>query len=137
MVDRLTQQVTYALEFTLKDPTGLWLVSAHEGGATEYALTAWQQQRSAIRLDRIFRAGPEPLAPGSDHLWIVDYKTTTHGPEGLDAFLAEERARYAPQLEAYATVLAQTEGEPAIRLALYYPMLSKLIWWPAPKLPSS
>jgi len=82
-LDRLTQQVTYALEFTLKDPTGLWLVSAHEGGATEYALTAWQQQRSAIRLDRIFRAGPEPLAPGSDHLWIVDYKTTTHGPEGL------------------------------------------------------
>jgi ATP-dependent exoDNAse (exonuclease V) beta subunit len=137
MVDRLTQQVTYALEFTLKDPTGLWLVSAHEGGATEYALTAWQQQRSAIRLDRIFRAGPEPLAPGSDHLWIVDYKTTTHGPEGLDAFLAEERARYAPQLEAYATVLAQTEGEPAIRLALYYPMLSKLIWWPALELPSS
>jgi ATP-dependent exoDNAse (exonuclease V) beta subunit len=129
MVERLAQRVLYALHTTLKDPNGLWLLSPHLDAATEYALTAWSAQRSAIRIDRIFRAGPEPLAPGKDHLWIVDYKTTSHGPEGLDVFLADERAKYAPQLEAYAAVLQQTKGEPQIRLALYYPMLSKLIWW--------
>jgi len=131
MVERLSQRVLYALEATLKDPHGLWLLSPHEGAATEYALTTWSQKRSAIRIDRIFRAGPEPLATGVDHLWIVDYKTTTHGSEGLEAFLAAERVKYAPQLEAYAEVLQQTEGEPALRLALYYPMLAELIWWKA------
>jgi ATP-dependent exoDNAse (exonuclease V) beta subunit len=131
MVERLVQGVLHALDATLKDPHGLWLVSPQEGAATEFALTAWSAHRSSIRIDRIFRAGPEPLVPGSDHLWIVDYKTTTHGSEGLDAFLAAERARYAPQLEAYAAVLHQTDGERAIRLALYYPMLAELIWWKA------
>jgi ATP-dependent exoDNAse (exonuclease V) beta subunit len=137
MVERLAQRVLHALEATLKDPHGLWLLSPHEAAATEYALTAWLAQRRDIRIDRTFRAGPEPLAGGSDYLWIVDYKTTTHGPEGLDVFLAEERTKYAPQLEAYAAVLAKTGGKPAIRLALYYPMLSKLIWWHASNMPSS
>ena len=45
------------------------------------------------------------------------------------AVAAAERAKYAPQLEAYVAVLQQTKGEPQIRLALYYPMLSKLLWW--------
>ena len=133
-VERLAQRVLHALELTLKDPHGLWLLSPHPGAATEYALTAWTDQRTAIRVDRIFRAGTGPLASGTEHLWIVDYKTTTHGAEGLDAFLAAERTRYAPQLDAYARVfeqvgLLQQQGEPQIRLALYYPMLSKLIWW--------
>jgi len=131
-VERLGQQTLHALTSTLNDPTGLWLLSPHEGAATEYALTARSAQHGNIRIDRIFRAGPEPLPSGSTHLWIVDYKTTTHGSEGLDAFLASERAKYAPQLETYASVLRETKGAPAIRLALYYPMLSKLIWWPAP-----
>jgi len=139
MVERLAQRVVHALAATLKDPHGLWLLSPHEGAATEFALTAWSAQRGTIRIDRIFRAGPEPLATGADHLWIVDYKTATHGPDGLEAFLAAERVNYAPQLEAYADVLQQrdarqTEGGPAIRLALYYPMLAKLVWWPAPGL---
>ena len=129
MVERLTQRVLHALDSTLKDPTGLWLLSPHEAAATEYALTTWSTQRGAIRIDRTFHAGPEPLVFGTDYLWIVDYKTTTHGTEGLDVFLRHEREKYAPQLEAYAAVLQRTKGEPAIRLALYYPLLSKLIWW--------
>ena len=129
MVERLTQRVLHALDSTLKDPTGLWLLSPHKGAATEYALTTWSTQRGAIRIDRTFHAGPEPLVSGTDYLWIVDYKTTTHGTEGLDAFLNHEREKYAPQLDAYAAVLQKTKGEPAIRLALYYPLLSKLIWW--------
>ena len=131
MIERLAQRVLHALASTLKDPIGIWLLSPHIGSGTEYALTAWTDQRSNIRIDRILRAGAEPRVSGSDHLWIVDYKTTTHGSEGLDAFLASQRETYAPQLEAYAAVLRKTEGEPTIRLALYYPLLSKLIWWKA------
>ena len=58
MVERLTQSVLYALDATLKDPQGLWLLSPHEGAATEYALTAWTEQRTAIRIDRILSRGP-------------------------------------------------------------------------------
>ena len=142
LVDRLTQRVLQALSATLKDPQGLWLLSPHQDASTEYALTTWSTQRTAIRIDRVFHAGPEPHASGADHLWIVDYKTTTHGTEGVDAFLTQEREKYAPQLETYAAVLHQTDGghtkgEPRIRLALYYPMLSKLIWWPTPNRMSS
>ncbi len=140
MVERLAQRVLYALDATLKNSQGLWLLSPHEGAASEYALTAWSAQRTAIRVDRTFLAGPEPLTPGVEYLWIVDYKTTTHGPEGLEAFLAAERDKYAPQLQTYAAVLQQpeagqtksepTKSEPQIRLALFYPMLPKLLWWP-------
>jgi ATP-dependent exoDNAse (exonuclease V) beta subunit len=130
-VERLAQRVLDSLEATLKDPHGLWLLSPHPDASTEYDLTAWAEQRSAIRIDRIFRAGPEPFSAGTDHLWIVDYKTTTHGPEGLAAFLAAERSRYAAQLEAYAAVVRQRKGNPEIRLALYYPLLSEFVWWPA------
>jgi ATP-dependent helicase/nuclease subunit A len=130
VVERLSQRVLVALENTLKDPTGLWLLSAHAGAATEYALTAWSSHRSNVRIDRIFRAGPGPLTTGSSHLWIVDYKTTTHGSEGLEAFLVAEKTKYAPQLEAYASVLSQTQAASSIMLALYCPLIARLIWWP-------
>ena len=136
MIERLTQRVLHSLASTLRDPVGLWLLSPHASSATEYALTAWSEQRKNIRIDRIFRAGSEPLASGTDYLWIVDYKTTTHGSEGIEAFLSGERTKYAPQLEAYASVLAQKGemivGQDSIRLALYFPMLGRLVGWQPP-----
>jgi hypothetical protein len=76
-----------------------------------------------VRLDRVFRAGAAPLSEGSGCLWIVDYKTTTHGAEGVEEFLAKERIKYAPQMEAYARVMK------GARVGLYYPMLPRFIWW--------
>jgi ATP-dependent exoDNAse (exonuclease V) beta subunit len=148
-VDRLTQRVLAALENTLNDPEGTWLLSAHADSANEFALTTWSDDatRSSIRLDRRFLAGPAPLAPGDSHLWIVDYKTATHSAQNLDEFLRAEREKYAPQLEAYAGVLRSIAIDPGntandaardnppreLRLALYYPMLPKFLWWiPAP-----
>ena len=83
-----------------------------------------------LRGDRIFRAGATPCSPEESHLWIVDYKTARHGASGVDAFLESEKAKYLPQLEAYASVMRKVHGErQAIRLALYYPLLTKLLWW--------
>ena len=130
----------------LRDPDGLWLLAPHTAAANEFALTAWPEVRgteeqsafrpTSIRIDRIFRAGHEPHAPGEDFLWIIDYKTSAHSSSGLDDFLAVQRAAYAPQLETYARVLTQlphSPGHPApkeVRLALYYPTLPRLLWWP-------
>jgi len=125
-----TSTILRSLTRTLEDPHGRWLLTPHPEASTETSISTTTE---TIRLDRTFLAGPEPLTTGTTHLWIVDYKTATHGPEGPDAFLAAERAKYAPQLETYAAVLRETKSEPEIRLALYYPMFAKLIWWPAPK----
>jgi ATP-dependent helicase/nuclease subunit A len=122
-------QVIAALTNTLRDPEGLWVLSGHEDASSEYSLTSWTDTRHSVRLDRVFHAGPMPLSSGRDCLWIVDYKTASHGTEGLEEFLAEERAKYAPQLHAYATMLTAGAKMGNVRIGLYYPMISRLVWW--------
>jgi len=126
---KLALRVQSALRDTLKDAEGLWVLGAHEGAASEYSLTAWGERRSSVRLDRVFRAGEAPLAAGSDCLWIVDYKTTTHGSKGVEEFLAEERLKYGPQMLAYARMMRSEVEAGRLRVGLYYPMLPKLVWW--------
>jgi hypothetical protein len=117
----------------------VWLLSPHPGAASEFALTAWPASQTdavrpaSVRADRIFHAGSEPEAAGEDSLWIIDYKTSNHGGTGLEDFLAEQRATYAPQLLAYAHLLApaQSKSFAQVRLALYFPTLSRLLWWNA------
>ncbi len=129
-VKREAQRVLSAIETALRDREGQWVLGARESAASEYAFTTWQERRSSFRLDRMFIAGVAPLAAGSDCLWIVDYKTATHGHGvGVDAFLAEERLKYEPQLENYARAMIADAGEKELRVALYYPMLPKLLWW--------
>jgi ATP-dependent exoDNAse (exonuclease V) beta subunit len=161
-VNRLAREALTALEKTLRDPDGLWLLAPNSCAASEFALTVWPAPAStpetkpeaqanpasptsaptsirpvSIRIDRIFRAGAEPRLPGEDVLWIVDYKTTApHSSASLEDFLIQQRAAYAPQLETYARVLTQLP-HPAdrtapkeVRLALYYPALPRLLWWP-------
>jgi hypothetical protein len=122
-VQRLVPRVLTALKNTLRDMEGLWVLRSHEDAASEFALTSWIESRSSVRLDRVFRAGDTPLADGNDCLWIVDYKTSTHGSEGVEEFLAKERTKYAPQMEAYARVMK------GARVGLYYPMLPRFVWW--------
>ena len=125
LVERLAGRAIVAVANTLRDPVGLWLLGERVEAASEYALTAWNEGWSRVRMDRVFRAGAEPGAEGSEFLWIVDYKTGTHGAEGLELFLERERMKYAAQLEGYARATG-TEG---VRVGLWYPMASRLVWW--------
>ncbi len=86
---------------------------------------------TAIRIDRVFHAGPEPGTTGDEFLWIVDYKTANHGAKGLEEFLSEQKAAYGPQLETYASILAPARAMSLdqVRLALYFPTLPRLLWW--------
>jgi hypothetical protein len=129
VVDRLVARVKMGLNNMLKDVEGLWVLRPHEGAMSEFALTSWDERRSSVRLDRVFLGGEEPLQPGNDYLWIIDYKTATHGREGLEEFFADERAKYGPQIEAYARAMADRVGEGRLRVGLYYPMLVRLVWW--------
>jgi hypothetical protein len=128
-VDRLVARVKTGLSTMLRDAEGLWILGPREGAISEYALTSWSEKRSNVRLDRVFWAGVKPLDAGSDCLWIVDYKTATHGREGVEEFLAEERAKYGPQMDAYARAMADRVEDGRLRVGLYYPMLARLVWW--------
>ncbi|MGA7522143.1 MAG: UvrD-helicase domain-containing protein [Acidobacteriaceae bacterium] len=124
--------VTKMLRACAEDPVCQWILAAHPDAQSETSWSGYLDESGArlrtLRADRVFRAGPAPLAEGSDVFWIIDYKTSP-GPSGA-LFLAQERARYAPQLEAYARVLRALHGEKTpLRLGLYYPALSVLDYW--------
>jgi hypothetical protein len=53
----------------------------------------------------------------------VDWKTSRHEGRDLEGFLANEQARYKPQLERYAAALGAT------RLGLYFPALARWREW--------
>ena len=110
-----------ALAQTLQHEDGRWLLAAHPQAISEPSL-------EGLRPDRIFLAGPEPHASGQTHLWIVDYKSASGSREDLEPFFTRERERHTPQLESYAGALTHT-GLPT-RLALYYPLHTRLLWWP-------
>jgi len=97
---------TKAFDSALKaseDLQGQWILSPHIEAASE---AAWAGvvagDLRSVRVDRVFRAGLEPLSEGRDAWWIIDYKTA-HA-DGLDPSEALPRLRrlFAPQIEAYA-----------------------------------
>jgi ATP-dependent helicase/nuclease subunit A len=118
-IPRQTAEVLRGLTQTLADPIGRWLLAPHPEAASESTIAT---PEATIRLDRTFLAGPDPLSTGTTHLWIVDFKTSTQ--------LAAEQEKYGPQLETYAELLA-TKKSGNLRLGLYYPLIPRLIWWPA------
>jgi ATP-dependent exoDNAse (exonuclease V) beta subunit len=126
-----------ALDLALKathDPHGQWILSPHEDATSE---AAWagivDGVLRTVRIDRIFRAGLEPLSTGDDAWWIVDYKTAHADDLDPSVALPSLRRIFAPQIEAYAAVLRNRHGRgKALRAALYYPRMSSFDWWEIP-----
>jgi ATP-dependent exoDNAse (exonuclease V) beta subunit len=129
---QLSGQVKTALTSALRDPVGRWILGSHTQASSEQAITSWQEDITNLRLDRVFRGGPEPFASGDSCTWIVDYKTTHSKDAGVEEFLVREQDKYAAQLETYGkTILAGTSAA-FIRLGLYYPMIPAFRWWTMP-----
>jgi ATP-dependent helicase/nuclease subunit A len=115
-----------ALETTLDDPRGRWLLDpGHALAASERRLSGWLEgRRVEVVIDRSF-------VDEDGTLWIVDYKAGYHAGGELDAFLDREQARYRPQLERYAQLLGPTHAGP-VRLGLYFPRHAAWRDWAAP-----
>ncbi|MEZ5510914.1 MAG: UvrD-helicase domain-containing protein [Gammaproteobacteria bacterium] len=95
-----------------------WLLEArHEDAHVEYALsTSGEEGVQHWIIDRTF------VEQGIRH--IIDYKLAE--PAGdLNAFLAEETARYSPQLKNYREILTARDGKPC-RTYLYFPLIDHL-----------
>lgn len=125
-----------ALAATLQGPEGRWLLSPHPGARNERGLQLTGDPVTGagprnLRADRVFLAGPDPLSMVRSHLWIVDFKTAEPGGRDPKAFLETEKVKYLPQMQAYARAAASAGGPThPIMLALFYPALTQLLYWP-------
>ena len=120
-LDEAVSRARSALQNTVGDDRGVWILSQHEHDEREYALSAVVEGRvRRFILDRTFVDGGTR--------WIIDYKTGTHTGSDLDRFLENEQARYRAQLEGYASVIQTLDARP-IRLGLYFPMLQGWREW--------
>jgi ATP-dependent helicase/nuclease subunit A len=124
-LDEAARRVCAALRGVVADPRGRWILAARPEADAELRLTVDNGHvLEHLRLDRTF-------VDETDTRWIIDYKTSSHEGGDIGAFLDSEVARYAPQLERYATVMAAIDPRP-IRVALYFPLLGEFRDW-APK----
>ncbi|HET6168970.1 MAG TPA: PD-(D/E)XK nuclease family protein, partial [Terracidiphilus sp.] len=122
-----------AFDIALKashDPHGQWILSPHADAASEASWAGFVTGGlRTVRVDRIFRAGLDPLSEGTDAWWIIDYKTA-HADHASPESLPQLRKFFAPQLESYAEVVRNLHGKAvSIRAALYYPRMLLLDWW--------
>jgi ATP-dependent exoDNAse (exonuclease V) beta subunit len=115
-----------------RDEVGKWILSPQMNAASEVRwVGVIDGSTRTVQADRVFRAGHAPLTEGNDCWWIVDYKTydDTRGTDPATA-LSRLREVFAPQLEAYATVLRNLHGRDiAICAGLYYARMLKFDWW--------
>lgn len=124
-IDQAASKVLMALQNTLNDERGQWILQAHSHACNEYALTT--QLNGVFKrfvIDRTF-------IDESGTRWIIDYKTGSHLGSDTQAFLDREQQRYRDQLDNYAHLFSLMEDKP-VRLGLYFPLLRGWREWGYP-----
>jgi len=96
----------------LSDEAGRWVLGTQNEAKVEWALS--------VVIDRTF-------VDEKNVRWIIDYKTGRHEGSSIEGFLEDEKRRHGPQLKRYERVLRGYGEERAIKLALYYPALKRLV----------
>ncbi len=119
-------RVTAALIASLHDARGRWLLGTnggvHQAARAEMRLTGVMAGDTVdVVIDRTFI---------DEHgtRWIIDFKTSVHEGVDRDAFLDNERVRYAAQLQRYGALMRLAEDR-EIRLGLYFPLLGGWREW--------
>jgi ATP-dependent exoDNAse (exonuclease V) beta subunit len=120
--------VQRALEKTLADPQGRWILGPHQEAACELALSAERDAgttpgaaRSAavvrMKIDRTF-------IDEQGTRWIIDYKTSEIGRGDAAAFVDAQVEKFRPDLYRYRQAMATMDPRP-IRMGLYFPLLGE------------
>jgi len=103
-----SDRVAAALQNTIADERGRWILGAHPQARSEYRVRT--RDRNYV-IDRMFM-------DSAGLRWVVDFKTSSHEGGNVDAFLDAQRRRYAAQLDAYAAALGGASK------GIYLPLLA-------------
>ena len=113
--------ITTAIQRTLNDPRGRWILDVHQEAYSEHALNIKNEaQLSQQIIDRTFIE--------NQTRWIIDYKIGVFPPEKTPPSLDLVRKLHQAQLEKYASSMRQCESYP-IKLAVYFPLWSGWYAW--------
>jgi ATP-dependent helicase/nuclease subunit A len=114
--------VRTAINNTINDSRGQWILDAHTDSKTEVQLTALLNgEVIQLVIDRTF-------IDSNGVRWIIDYKTSFYDGDNLEKFLTAEHAEYTDKMEMYHHAMRQQE-ERSIKLGLYFPLLSAWREW--------
>lgn len=117
-----TQNVKNALQNTLSDPKGLWILKPHLDAQSELRLTAViKHQPIQLVIDRTF-------IDEKGVRWIIDYKSSIPTQNSLNEFLNAEQKKYENQMQQYHIAMQALNDRP-IFLGLYFPRVSAWKEW--------
>jgi ATP-dependent helicase/nuclease subunit A len=132
--------VVEALLRTLGDERGRWILGHHDEDRSEWRLTRFAPAAAPDHEDLLVdytNASLDRSFVEDGVRWIVDYKVVAPeegagsgaGEGTLDAFLAEKKTLYRPQLEDYARLAVELEPGRPVKLALYFPLIAATVVW--------
>lgn len=115
-----SKEIQRAIENTLQDEKGQWILQSHTEAHCEYALNYFYKERLATAIiDRTF-------IDDEGQRWIIDYKTSLNQEVDLATYLRSQVERYQPQLSKYKTLMQAMDTRP-IKMALYFPLLKEFV----------
>ena len=112
------QLILKAIQNTLNDSRGQWILKNHIDARSEFALSTPSKN---LIIDRTF-------VDENNVRWIIDYKTSTCLEESLESFLSTEKQHYEKQLLGYSQALTVLDSRP-IRVGLYFPLIPAWKEW--------
>jgi ATP-dependent exoDNAse (exonuclease V) beta subunit len=121
-IESAVTRITTALIHTINDSRGQWLLGPQQDAQNELRMTTIiGGELMSLVIDRTFLSM-------DGHRWIVDYKTSSHEGTDVEFFLDREQERYRSQLNRYAVLMREIDGQP-IKLGLYFPLLKGWREW--------
>jgi len=115
-------RVAEALQNTLADPRGRWVLRRRAADQREYALAGEVDGRVVHRVIDCTFVEEDGVR------WIIDFKTSIHEGGGLEGFLDMQVERYRGQMDEYAALIRRIDERP-IRIGLYFPLLQGWREW--------
>jgi len=114
--------VMQAINHTLTDERGRWILADHREAKSEYAVTAIIDNKlENLMVDRTF-------VDENNTLWIIDYKTAAPSDMDKNDFLLHEQKKYAAQMHKYHQALSGQHDRP-VRLGLFFPAIPAWCEW--------
>lgn len=114
--------VEKAIQNTLKDSRGQWILKTHNESQSELPISLLLEGNAKnLIIDRTF-------VDENNTRWIVDYKSSEFDGDDLTGFLVHEKKQYENQLWEYHQALRQIDQRP-IRVGLYFPLIPAWHEW--------